>query len=179
MKKTTKKKLIVGFNQLLLFIGIFMLISWWQKKDMLATHSAELAPAFTLVTVDGETFRFDPQTQNKKTLIYFFAPWCSICHLSIENIESIRQSAPNENNYIVVALDWKNQQEVDAFLAEHTLNMPVLLGTKNTRQDFKIKGYPSYYVINSDGYVKSKDFGYTTELGMRVRLGLVEAQIVD
>ena len=92
--------------------------------------------------------------------------------MSIDNIESIRQSAPNENNFIVVALDWKNKQEVEAFLAEHSLNMPVLLGTEQTQQDYKIKGFPSYYVIDKNGLLRSKDFGYTTELGMRVRLGL-------
>jgi thiol-disulfide isomerase/thioredoxin len=176
MKKQTKKKVISWIGQILLFIGIFSAISWWQKKDMLPTSSQELAPAFNLVSMNGEVFNFDPTQQSKNTLIYFFAPWCSVCHVSIDNIEAIRQSAPNQNNFIVIALDWKNKQEVEAFLAEHSLNMPILLGTEQTQLDYKIKGFPSYYVIGKNGLLRSKDFGYTTELGMRVRLGLTTVE---
>lgn len=172
MKKLTKKKLVSWVGQILLFIGVIVAISWWQKKDMLPTSSQEIAPAFNLVSVNGDVFNFDPQQQSKNTLIYFFAPWCSVCHVSIDNIEAIRKSAPDKNNFIVIALDWKSIQEVEAFLAEHTLNMPVLLGTVQTQKDYKIKGFPSYYVLDKKGVLKSKDFGYTTELGMRVRLGL-------
>ncbi len=176
MKKQTKKKLVSWVSQILLFIGIFVAISWWQKKDMLPTSSQALAPAFNLVSMNGKVFNFDPKQQNKNTLIYFFAPWCSICHVSIDNIEAIRKSAPDKYNFIVIALDWKNKQEVEAFLSDHELNMPVLLGTDQTQLDFKIKGFPSYYVIDKQGILQSKDFGYTTELGMRVRLGLTSAK---
>lgn len=175
MKKQTKKNIVTWTSQILLFIGIFVAFSWWQQKDMLPTNSQELAPAFSLVSMDGEVIHFDPNKQTKSTLIYFFAPWCSVCHISIDNIESIRRSSPDKSNFVVIALDWKNKQEVASFLAQHSLNMPVLLGTKKTQQDYKIKGFPSYYVINVDGTLQSKDFGYTTELGMRVRLGLVSS----
>jgi peroxiredoxin len=176
MKKQTKKNSLSWVSQILLFVGIFVVISWWQKKDMLPTSSQELAPAFNLVTMNGKVFNFNPKQQTKNTLLYFFAPWCRVCHVSIDNIESIRKSSPDKNNFIVIALNWKNKQEVEAFLAKHSLNMPVLLGTMQTQQDYQIKGFPSYYVIDKNGILQSKDFGYTTELGMRVRLGLTATQ---
>ena len=171
MKKETKKKIVYGFNQLLIFIGIFLAITWWQQKDMLPTYSNSLAPSFSLVDMAGNVIQFDPGEQTQKTLVYFFAPWCSVCHVSIDNIESIKQSSEGKINFYAIALDWKSKQEVEAFLAEHDLTMPILLGTNETLNDFKIGGFPSYYVIDRNGILQSKDMGYTTEIGMRVRLG--------
>ena len=171
-KKATRKKIIGWINQGLIFLGIFLLITWWQQKDMLQITSDALTPAFTLVDMSGDVVQFDPLTQKQKTLIYFFAPWCGVCHVSISNIEAIKKSSNGKINFYAIALDWKSKQEVEAFLAEHDLTMPVLLGTKETLKNFKIGGFPSYYVIDRSGILQSKDMGYTTELGMRVRLGL-------
>ncbi|MDH5433234.1 MAG: TlpA family protein disulfide reductase, partial [Gammaproteobacteria bacterium] len=104
------------------------------------------------------------------TLIYFFAPWCQVCHASIDNLEDIYQSEKDNINIYLVALDWKNLEEILDFLSQHQLSMPVLLGTNQTRSEYKIKGYPSYYLIDSDGKIVSKNFGYSTELGLRVRV---------
>jgi len=174
MKKETKKKIVSGFNQILIFLGIFIAITWWQQKDMLPTSSSLRAPNFSLVDMTDNVVHFNPSEQTQKTLVYFFAPWCSVCHISIDNIESIKQSSDGKINFYAVALDWKSKQEVETFLAEHDLTMPILLGTNETLNDFKIGGFPSYYVIDSNGILQSKDMGYTTEIGMRVRLGLVE-----
>ncbi len=165
------KKLLSYIGQALLFIVIFYGITQWQQRDMLKTGDQHLAPSFALIDMDGNLVEFDPKKQNKKTLIYFFAPWCPICHASIDNIESIKASLKDQVNYYIIALDWKNKQEVEKFLAEHELTIPVLLGTQSTSDDFKIRGFPSYYVIAKDGQLASKDMGYTTELGMRLRLG--------
>jgi len=174
MKQETKKKLISWFGQSLIFIGIFLAITWWQQKDMLATSSDAIAPSFSLVNMQNDVMQFQPASQTQKTLIYFFAPWCSICHASIDNIEAIKQSADGKINFYAVALDWKSKDEVKAFLKDHNLSMPILLGTQQTQEAFKIRGFPSYYVIDRNGHLQSKDMGYTTELGMRIRLGLAE-----
>lgn len=172
MKKVTKKKIIAGINQGLIFLGIFVAITWWQQKDMLETTSESLTPAFSLVNMKGDVIHFEPTGQKQKTLVYFFAPWCGVCHASINNIESIKQSSDGKINFYAIALDWQNKQEVEVFLAEHDLTMPVLLGTRETLEQFQIGGFPSYYVIDNKGILQSKDMGYTTELGMRIRLGL-------
>ena len=172
MKKTTKKNVLAWLNQFLLLVALFVGVTWWQQKDMLPTSSEITAPTFSLATMKGQTYNFHPEQQSQKSLIYFFAPWCNICHASIDNMEAIKKSANDKVNLIAIALDWRTKEEVEAFLERHQLSIPVLLGTRQTRQDFKINAYPSYYVINKKGLIDYKDMGYTTELGMRIRLGL-------
>jgi thiol-disulfide isomerase/thioredoxin len=174
MKKDKIKKIILWLNQILVFIGIFLVITWWQQKDMLNTGSDNPAPSFQLVSMNNQLVKFSPSELQSKALIYFFAPWCGVCHASIDNIEAIKQSTNGEIEFYIVALDWKSKQEISEFLSKHELTIPVLLGTSTTTNAFKINGFPSYYVIGQDGSIQYKDMGYTTELGMRVRLGLTE-----
>lgn len=169
-----KKKVVSWIGQILIFVAIFVSITWWQQKDMLQAASGELSPSLTLVDMKDTVQEFIPSQQVQKTLIYFFAPWCGVCHASIDNIEAIKQSSSGKINFYVVALDWKNKQEVEKFLSSHDLTIPVLLGTRDTQEEFRIGGFPSYYVIDKNGVIQSKDMGYTTELGMRFRLGLTD-----
>ncbi|MDQ7050465.1 MAG: redoxin family protein [Enterobacterales bacterium] len=171
MTKPSIKKILSYTSQALVFVAIFYAITLWQQKDMLETGSQNLAPSFALVDMDGNLVKFDPKAQTKQTLIYFFAPWCPVCHASIDNIESIKKSTGNRVNFLIIALDWKNKQQVEEFLAQHELTIAVLLGTQSTLTQFQIGGFPSYYVISDTGRLTSKDMGYTTELGMRLRLG--------
>jgi len=171
--KMTLKNLVSGTIQLSIYITIFMTITWWQQKDMLSASGDTQAPALHLVDMAGNTHNLNFNESDQPTLIYFFAPWCQVCHASIDNLEEIYQDAKENKQQIsiyLVALDWSNTEEILDFLSQHQLSMPVLLGTNQTRSEYKIKGYPSYYLIDSKGKVASKSFGYSTELGLRVRV---------
>jgi len=109
------------------------------------------------------------KAQNKQTLVYFFAPWCSVCHASIENLQNIYKKN-SDIDVIAVALDFVDRAEVEAFTARHQLTFPVALGNEAVKKSFKVKGYPSYYVIDEDNTVVAKSMGYSSEIGMYLRL---------
>jgi thiol-disulfide isomerase/thioredoxin len=170
IQKTTKQKLTSWGVQLFIYLGIFFAISWYQQKDMLAVGNLVAQAKLNLIAVNGQIHRSQLDNGKNDTFIYFFAPWCSICHASIDNLEAIYQSKPDELDIIVVALDWRSIEEVDQFLSQHKLTMPVLLGTNEVRDNFQISAFPSYYLISRLGEVQSKNIGYSTELGMKWRL---------
>ena len=165
-KKLSTRKIIGSLVSVGFYIGLVAVVFWWQTRDMLQTDVIAPVSGFTLIDVNGKPFQYQFNNQQKDTLIYFFAPWCSICHLSIENTESVKSANPDKLSTIIVALDWKNLEEVDAFLAEHQLTSPVVLGTRQIQRQFKINAFPSYYLIDKNGFVKAKSKGYTTTLGM-------------
>ena len=168
------KSLISFFAQLFLFALIFGAASWWQQRNMLETNSQIVAPSISLPNLQGETYSLifsDLENDKKQTLVYFFAPWCSVCHFSVDSLEAIKQSGNYPNLEIVmIALDWKTKEEVEAFLSKHKLSMTVLLGNHTTSQDYKITAFPSYYLVSSTGEVVAKDMGFTTQLGIKSRL---------
>jgi thiol-disulfide isomerase/thioredoxin len=99
-------------------------------------------------------------------LIYFFAPWCKVCSLSIGNLEYLNS---DKINIVRVALDYSNVEAVQNFAAKHNISNQILLGHEGLKQQFKIQGYPTYYIIDDQQKVMAKSFGYSTALGLKLR----------
>lgn len=133
---------------------------------MLDEQQYEEVQAHILPTLMGETATL--AAQGKITVIYFFAPWCNVCHLSIDNLQNIYLK--NQNiDVIAVALDYDNIDEIKEFNKSHQLTFPIALGNSTIKNDFKIAGYPSYYVLDENNKLLSKSMGYSTELGFYLR----------
>jgi thiol-disulfide isomerase/thioredoxin len=151
-------------------IAIFMALSAWQEKDMLASNT--IAPVLNATSLAGKNFSFPQQAnQSQRTLVYFFAPWCKVCHLSIGNLNILRsQITKDELSIIIVALDWQSKDEIVNYMSEHELDFPVLLGHNGWMDAYKIKGFPSYYILNQQGEVLSRSLGYSSSVGMLARV---------
>jgi thiol-disulfide isomerase/thioredoxin len=169
MKLTVKQKKMVSWaTQTIALLLVVILLHQWQTRNMLDENSD--APAVILLPdLDGNLHRIS--TANKNTLIYFLAPWCQVCHFSVNAVEDLsRQYRDKDVQFIIIALDWKTVNEVKAFVSQHQINIPVLLGDHTISQQFKIQGYPSYYTISASGKIFSRDIGVTTKLGLLARL---------
>jgi thiol-disulfide isomerase/thioredoxin len=108
------------------------------------------------------------KAKGKNTILYFFAPWCQVCHASISNLQAFYQK--NEDiDVIAIALDFTSQEEVMKFTSKHQLTFPIALGNEVIKQKFEISGYPSYYVLSEENVIISKSMGYSSELGLYFR----------
>jgi len=152
--------------QIVVFALIFNVLSYFKELPML-DKGTELAAKQIVLSDIKETQQtlFEP---GRTQIIYFFAPWCQICHASISNLQSIYVDKP-EISIKAVALDYTSVNEIRQFSSQHDLSFPILLGDSELKKMFKIQGYPSYYVLNERGEVKAKSLGYSTELGLNFR----------
>lgn len=154
------------FTSVVIFIIAFNVLSTLRESSMLDEQQYEEIKVHTLPTLMGETVTL--AAKEKITVIYFFAPWCNVCHLSIDNLQNIYLK--NQNiEVIAVALDYENIEEVKEFNKSHQLTFPIALGSYAIKHDFKIAGYPSYYVLDKNNKLVSKSMGYSTELGFYLR----------
>ncbi len=169
LKRFTWKFWLTVFGEILFITAIFMALSYWQERDMLTSDAN--VPVLTASALDGKQYRFPDKLQKTEhTLIYFFAPWCKICHLSIGNLNILRnQISEDRLKIVIIALDWKNKSEVEDYMAEHDLDFPVLLGDQSWQEQYKIMGFPSYYILDKNGVVLSKSMGYSSSVGMIAR----------
>jgi hypothetical protein len=67
---------------------------------------------------------------------------------------------------VLVAQDYGSAEEVAAWARKHELGMPVLLGDAGTAADYRIRGYPTYYVLDDRGRIAARDFGVSTVVGL-------------
>jgi thiol-disulfide isomerase/thioredoxin len=152
--------------QVLVFFVIFNAISMWRETSMLST-SADVVPVkHQLKTLMHNDIRL--QAKGKKTIVYFFAPWCQVCNFSIDNLQNLYQKNP-EIGVIAVALDFVDVAEVKKFTNNHQLTFPVALGNESVKADFQVQGYPSYYVLNEENVIIGRSLGYSSEIGLYLR----------
>ncbi|MFT4654753.1 MAG: thiol-disulfide isomerase/thioredoxin [Kangiellaceae bacterium] len=136
----------------------------WQSKDMLSTNGTVTIQQKNLVSLQGQVV---PLLNNDKpNLIYFFAPWCQICSLSIGNLTYLN---PDKVNIVVIALDYSSTEEVIEFVNNHDVQSTVLLGQNELKSQFAIQGYPSYYLLDKEHNVVSSSYGYSTAIGLKLR----------
>jgi thiol-disulfide isomerase/thioredoxin len=160
--------------QAIIFLVAFQLLSFLRETSMLATNTSltdivSSTPSINFDKVPGlmsETVSLS--AQGKTTILYFFAPWCQVCHASIGNLQALYQK--NENlDVIAIAMDFTSNKEVMNFTNQHQLTFPIALGNEVIKQIFEISGYPSYYVLNEQNVVIGKSMGYSSELGLYLR----------
>ncbi|GAB4189269.1 MAG: hypothetical protein Tsb002_16170 [Wenzhouxiangellaceae bacterium] len=157
--------LALGFDVAVLVL-IFVSIAWWQSRHLLAADGSQQAPQVALSSLDGQTYAIGG-TRDQRTLVYFFAPWCHVCGLSVGNLEWLRRSYDDQSLTIyLVALSYDSVAEVQAFVDDHGVTLPVLLGDARIMADYRIRGFPTYYVIDDDGSLRHRAVGYSTFFGL-------------
>jgi peroxiredoxin len=159
------RKYAVLIGQAILLVVVFLGISAYQSRNLLKADR-QAAPALIAQTLEGESFSLSEITR-KPALIYFFAPWCHICAASSGNIRRLRRMRDEDRlSIIMVGLDWQNVDEIRDYVSKHDLNVPVLVGDAKIATDWRIFGFPTYYVLDDQHRVVSRDFGYSTQLGL-------------
>lgn len=157
---------------LALFIGVFLVVSTFQSRNMLATDR-QPAPSLTGLTLSGEPYDLEDASA-RPALVYFFAPWCRICAASADNLVRLRRWRDEEDIEIVaVALDWGLAREVREYVERHELNVTVVLGDAAVARAWQIQAFPSYYVLDDEHRIVRRDIGYSSQLGLWLRAWLI------
>lgn len=139
-----------------------------QTRNMLQLGSAPVIPSTTLMSLDGDLTPLSP-TPGKKTLVYFFAPWCEICRASIGNLEQVDKT---QFDIIRIALDYESEEQIRAFVKSAKIKAPVFVGTEALAERFQVEGYPTYYLLDEDFKVIDSALGYSSAMGLKLRTWL-------
>jgi len=108
--------------------------------------------------------------RGKPALLAFFAPWCSACAAQSQNLSWVRTLVGARATVVAVALGYQTVDDVQAYVREHAVDYPVLLGDDALGAAFRIEAFPTLYFVDGNGRIKHSAAGYTTTLGMLWRL---------
>jgi thiol-disulfide isomerase/thioredoxin len=168
MNTQTKNRWLSWSVYIVLFLVVMQGANWWKSRNVqkgsLSEFSGELmnGTAFSIAEFSG-----------KPVLFHFWATWCPICDLEKDSIESI------SHDYQVISIaSWsEGEPEVKAYMLENQLTFPVMLDNSGElAQAFGLKGVPASFILSPNGEIKFVETGYSTELGLRLRLWLSTLQ---
>jgi len=142
-----------------------LLVYAWQTRDLLPADERATAPPLPVVLASGA--RFDASMlAGRPAVVYFFAPWCAVCGASAPQLRWFDALTGDSARVVLVALDYPSPAEAADWAARHGLGGPVLLGDGATAAAWRIRGYPTYYVLDRDGRIAARDFGVSTLPGL-------------
>jgi cytochrome c biogenesis protein CcmG/thiol:disulfide interchange protein DsbE len=121
----------------------------------------ERAPAFTLVTLDGDTIR-SSDLAGKVVVLNFWATWCIPCRLERPSLEKLaRRRAGGGLVVLGFATDAGDPAKVRAFVASHGITYPVGGAGAASRAAFGgISAVPTTFVIDRAGMIRHRVVGY-------------------
>ena len=153
--------------------ALFGTVSAWQVRHLLPTNDARPAPNFTLTGLDGGTYSL-AGNDRRPVVLYFFAPWCGVCNLSVHNLRQLRAARSEEELTIyLISVGHRSREEVAEFARRHELTLPVLLDRGGTARAYNVQATPTYYILDKDKRIKYRTVGYSTSLGLRLRTALL------
>ena len=147
-----------------LILAIFLAVTAWRGRDLISEQTA--APSFRLTALSGPPVALE-DLRGRRVLLYFFAPWCKVCDLSISNLNWVRKFRDEESIALfAVALSYTDLQSVESFLERNHLDVPVLLGTQELLNSYRISSFPTVYALNESGNIDGSTVGYATTIGL-------------
>ncbi len=143
------------------------LISAFQSRHLLS--SDDPLPPAELEALDGSTLSLD-ELDARRTVIYFWAPWCGACDLQSGAIEALHERAGEDLQVISVVLGYGDRSEVQRHIESEEIGYPVYLGTQSLKHRFQVNSYPTIYIIDDELRIRHGLVGYTTRFGIQARL---------
>lgn len=156
------------YYQVLLMILFLVALNLWQSRGLLSADGSTPAPTFTLQALDGTIHTLNQQV-GRRTVLYFFAPWCAVCHMSIGNLDTLRRWLGGRVETLAIALDYETEASVREFAGKNSAEYPILLGTAETAKAYAVSAFPTYYVVDESGNIVGRTQGYSTLVGLLIR----------
>jgi len=151
--------------QALLFIIIIAGFRAWQQRDMVSGA----APALQGNTLTGQRYQL-PAHPLHPVLVHFWAMWCPICRAEQRSITEIAHDNPN---VITIAMNSGKPEEVAKHMKDQNIEFPVLSDPEGSMANqWGVHAVPASFIIAPNGEIRFVEVGYTTAVGIRLRLWL-------
>lgn len=157
---------------LILEIALAILAVWsiyhWRTRELLPDDGLTDAPQFELQDLAGRTWTVG-DFANRPTVLYFFAPWCTVCKASAHQLRWFHRLFGDKVNLVMVALEFPGIESLREYRKIHRVENLILLGNPEVARQYRIQGYPTYYTLDAAGKIRRRDFGFSTVGGLWLR----------
>lgn len=155
---------------LLLVLVVVFAVQAWQTRDVPAGPAPDLV--FTLIHPDGSQTEstlsaWRAQHPDQPVALYVWAEWCPICRVQEPSITRLARDWP----VLTVAMQSGSPAAVRRVLTQRQLPWPTANDPRGDLADLLgFQSVPAFVVVDGQGHLRSATVGYTSGIGMRLRL---------
>ena len=163
-KTPARRRWLRRAAEVALVLVVILGVRAYQQRDIVTGP----APALAGVLLDGKPFTLTP-IAGQPQLVHFWASWCPICRAEQGSIAALARDYPT----VTVAMQSGSDDEVVRYLQKEALSFPVLNDPEGAlAAQWGVRGVPASFIVDEAGQVRFVEIGYTTEIGLRLRLWL-------
>ena len=155
---------------LLLLVLLYAAIQAWQTRNLarglapsFSAPSADLRNASGLVDLDA----WRKTHVGQAVALHFWAEWCPICRAEEHSISRVQRDWP----LLGVAMQSGDAARVQSVLRTRQLDwLTAVDADGKIARRYGLQSVPAFVVVDAQGRIRFAEVGYTSEVGMRLRL---------
>ena len=175
LKKSEARRLGVA-----LALGAWLLSAGSSPAPAQGLQLGDVAPRFTVKTLDGQTLSSDA-LKGKVVLLDFWATWCGPCLQALPALEEIRKKNAGKPFVLVgVSADFE-EKTLEQFLKKRGIPGPqVWNGVRGdlTRM-FQVSSFPTYVLLDAEGKIVYRARGWRSGASARALDSAVEKALAS
>lgn len=128
----------------------------------------DLAPNFTLMDKDGKPHSLEDY-RGRVVLIDFWGVWCHWCKVAMPGLQQMHRELKDEGLTIMgVNVGDKSSDIPIKYMRSHGYDYLLLLEGRPVAERYNVRGFPTFYVIDTEGKVLYEGSGYSKQQERRV-----------
>jgi len=153
------------FVTLVMFFIISLVLNHLRKPEI-----TESIYDYDFVDTHGKVIELSSY-RGEPLVVHFWGTWCPTCRLEASNIERISK----EYNLLSIAVNSGENSAIEAFMKKRGLTYRVINDSTGELADkFNIEVYPTTLLYDANGTLRFSEVGYSTTLGLKARLELID-----
>ena len=125
-------------------------------------NTDDVAPGFTLATLDGQQFDLAAHFSNdgRPIVLNLWASWCGPCRAEMPAIDTAANRHP-EVAFVGVAVQ-DSVADATAFATEIGVSYTIAFDDESVEDAYPVLGLPATFFISTDGTIAKRHFGIVT-----------------
>ena len=161
-----KKRWVRWVLQGAVLVGLILALQYCRTRDTVSGQAPEISGRL----LDGTPVSL-AEFKGQPLLLQFWSTWCPVCSLEQGSIDSVAQ----DYAVLSVAMDDSSADEIQRWMAKEEVSYRVIHDPSgNISYRYGVRAVPTSMIIDASGEIRFVEVGYTTELGLRLRLWWVD-----
>lgn len=169
-RRLRQRRIVSLAIDLVVVFALFVGISAWQARKL----PEGVPPPLDVAALDGAGLdggRVDlAGLKGRPALVVFWAPWCGVCGAEADNLNRVQRWVGDRARVVTVAAEYESLQSVRGFVDKHDIVVPTGLGGQHAARAWGVSAFPTAFVLDERGEISHRIVGYSSTLGMFVRL---------
>lgn len=122
-----------------------------------------IAPAFTIIGIDGERYVYPHDAAGQPLLLVFFKTTCETCDIAFPYLNRLRETYPRGWSFWAIAQD--PAEAAAAYASRHAMTYPVLVDapTYEVSRTYDPPATPTLFLVAGDGRIAYTTHGFAKD----------------